>query len=325
MQSTISKIQNKISTLVDNSKRLLLKINKSNLNIKNLLDLMSLPMNTEFNTGNLSTEENILKDNLFENKVLQTWRAYLKKKHELNNLDPNKKTFNNFMEEMKSLTQDDIVCVICNDGDYEENDLIVYCSSCQLTVHQNCYGIQSLPDEDWICNVCLVFPKEEINNVECCLCSVKGGAMKLSHLKKNSAFFKKINRLRGTNLSNKFEIEIEDEIKDELILSNPVSNVIQESFKLEIERNESIDIINSIKEDKCHKSKKGKKNKASTNCIKNKNQVLSNTEIYNIYKSQVIKRANEYTWVHVSCAIWNPNVIIEDFPRKEEIKSKIKH
>ena len=67
-------------------------------------------------------------------------------------------------------------------------------------MHQSCYGIQYLPEEDWICNLCLVYPKEEINNIECCLCSIGGGAMKLSTLKKNSALYKKIWRLRGSSL-----------------------------------------------------------------------------------------------------------------------------
>lgn len=42
-----------------------------------------------------------------------------------------------------------------------------------------------------------------------------------------------------------------------------------------------------------------------------------------IYKKDLLKKANDYVWVHVSCALWNPTVIIEDFFNKEDIKSKL--
>ena len=75
---------------------------------------------------------------------------------------------------------------MCNDGDYEDNDLIVYCALCQLTVHQNCYGIINIPEDDWICNLCSVYSEKEKDNINCLLCSVQGGAMKLSSIKKTN-------------------------------------------------------------------------------------------------------------------------------------------
>jgi len=41
--------------------------------------------------------------------------------------------------------QEDILCLICNDGDYQENNLIVICSKCNISVHQKCYGIDMIP------------------------------------------------------------------------------------------------------------------------------------------------------------------------------------
>jgi len=40
----------------------------------------------------------------------------------------NKKILSKFEEEQSNVNADDIVCSICNDGDYEDNDLIVFCS-----------------------------------------------------------------------------------------------------------------------------------------------------------------------------------------------------
>jgi hypothetical protein len=31
--------------------------------------------------------------------------------------------------------------------------LKVYCSICQMTVHQSCYGITQFPTEDWMCSL----------------------------------------------------------------------------------------------------------------------------------------------------------------------------
>lgn len=299
ISALIQLTQNKINFLSSRNKHLLSKVTKTNERIKPLSDLLNLPLSiNEFNSLNQSNEELILKDLLFENKIYQTWRTHQKRKQELFNLNPNKKHLETFHEEMKSITQDDIVCVVCNDGDYEENDLIVYCSSCQLTVHQNCYGIQNLPEEDWICNICLVFPLEERNNVECCLCSVRGGAMKLSQLKKNSSFFKKISRLRGSS-----KVEFNDNEEEGNQVNAP-----------EVLKSES-NIFNLNKLESTEQSYSNKNKKITSQC-------LSNSELYNIYKQQILKKANDHVWVHVSCAIWNPNIIIEDFYNKEEIKSK---
>ncbi|EGR30068.1 PHD-finger family protein, putative [Ichthyophthirius multifiliis] len=52
---------------------------------------------------------------------------------------------------------EDVNCQICNDGDYADDDLIVFCAKCNISVHQKCYGIPKIPNEDWICELCLNF------------------------------------------------------------------------------------------------------------------------------------------------------------------------
>lgn len=73
---------------------------------------------------------------------------------------------------------DDALCQVCNDGDYEDTNLIVFCSTCNISVHQKCYGIGVIPEGDWICDVCQAFGHNQGRLLKCYLCSIRGGAMK---------------------------------------------------------------------------------------------------------------------------------------------------
>ncbi|XP_020576807.1 histone-lysine N-methyltransferase ATX4-like isoform X1 [Phalaenopsis equestris] len=66
-------------------------------------------------------------------------------------------------------------CAICRwveDWDYNK---IIICNRCQVAVHQECYGAKSIRDfTSWVCRAC---EKPQFKR-ECCLCPVKGGALK---------------------------------------------------------------------------------------------------------------------------------------------------
>ncbi|WOL01484.1 histone-lysine N-methyltransferase ATX4-like [Canna indica] len=66
-------------------------------------------------------------------------------------------------------------CAICRwveDWDYNK---IIICNRCQIAVHQECYGVRGKQDfTSWICRACET-PQQKR---ECCLCPVKGGALK---------------------------------------------------------------------------------------------------------------------------------------------------
>ena len=121
---------------------------------------------------------------------------------------------------------DDIVCYVCGDGEYEDDNLILYCSKCNMTVHQKCYGILVIPEEDWICHLCKAFNDVEVSkNMECILCPKLGGAMKPCTLKKSSHSYKimiknrkspslKDNNFKNINLNNNLINFISNEIKD---------------------------------------------------------------------------------------------------------------
>ena len=76
-------------------------------------------------------------------------------------------------------------CVICNSEDYEDDNLIVFCESCQLCAHQKCYGSSinsKIPENDWFCNNCTVFGYQQSLKTVCALCSQRGGLMRPSNV-----------------------------------------------------------------------------------------------------------------------------------------------
>lgn len=72
---------------------------------------------------------------------------------------------------------DDYVCQICSEGDTSEGNVIVFCSRCSITVHQKCYGLETLPPNDWICDLCLAYGKNG-KYLRCLACTRKGGALR---------------------------------------------------------------------------------------------------------------------------------------------------
>ena len=89
-----------------------------------------------------------------------------------------RKEDNNKSNETSLVVDDDAVCACCQDGDAYEGNTILFCDNCNLSVHQECYGIPSVPAGSWFCNVCRVHPSKKPDNFKCEICSHKGGALK---------------------------------------------------------------------------------------------------------------------------------------------------
>ena len=70
---------------------------------------------------------------------------------------------------------DDTPCAVCLSDFYADDDAILFCDGCNLAVHQTCYGVVDIPEDDWFCSSCT---RGGDGAKVCELCPAIGGALK---------------------------------------------------------------------------------------------------------------------------------------------------
>lgn len=125
---------------------------------------------------------------VLEEKFLQTLENKSKKIKEQNII----KYSQNSKTKKGKLTHNDMICYICNNPDYNDKNQIVFCSTCNVSVHQNCYQLEKIPKNDWICDLCVFFgPQGKM--VKCVFCPCLGGVLRKTQLRVDDSFFRKKN------------------------------------------------------------------------------------------------------------------------------------
>ena len=70
---------------------------------------------------------------------------------------------------------EDQKCVICDDGECDNNNVIVFCDGCDIAVHQDCYGVPFIPEGQWLCKACQASRTKLLN---CLFCPNRSGVFK---------------------------------------------------------------------------------------------------------------------------------------------------
>ena len=189
---------------IDNyiSARSMYNNNYKNDNLSKRMNYINCNPILEFNNDSISKLNKFI-DYINNKEIKESHNFELEKKifSFSEKFNENNNTNNNCLTLTNNISSDRIsqtnlstqnICCICNNGDIEQNQLLFRCEQCGLVVHQNCYGAKDQDMKSWYCDPCKEMSKEDVYNLECFLCPVRGGAFKKAELPREATFYKQV-------------------------------------------------------------------------------------------------------------------------------------
>lgn len=248
---------------------------------------------------------------------------------------------------------DDVVCQICNSGENDDENHIVYCSLCNITVHQNCYILPNIPEGDFVCDLCRQFG-ERGRLLRCPFCSCRGGAMRPTQTLAASPAFDRKNESYSMFMKShppdvepywpkgyvKFLSSLGEDRKLRPDAVNP-QNLGYIYKQVDQQKSKKFDEKSStFKKHKIKKTKKSKKLKRKYKQIKSSSMVVNEAEesselpaiedlIYDFYKESFVFSEEQlrdeplpkYVWSHMSCLYWLPDVYVKPIGNNFEVRN----
>ena len=189
-----------------------------------------------------------------------------------------------YRQKPREAKYDDYVCQICSEGDTSEGNVIVFCSRCSITIHQKCYGLESLPQNDWICDLCLAYGKDG-KYLSCLACSRKGGALRKTEVSGNLQIWKDLNPT------------IHEQYKSQTINNKRSPKKYQ---PINNRKKHAENRLTAIKS-KIEKEKNAFEKDLYYN-------FFTEPDEYSEEELKILKLQDDKLWIHLTCGFWLPEI-----------------
>lgn len=139
-----------LSELRKHQEKLMCLETKNSAVLKHLFDGV-MKERYDFELGEIKKSKEV------ENVILESYKTYVQRC-----LD-SQKAFEAKLEE-----DENAVCDICGDGESSGENRIIFCDCCDVSVHQHCYGVDTVPHGDYFCRACEYYKKNKGTSLSVC-------------------------------------------------------------------------------------------------------------------------------------------------------------